>query len=113
MQEIPLRATGNQTLQVVLEGQNCSLRLYTRNLSDGVETLFCDLSIDQDPVFYGCPCLDGLPMPLYAWLGMTGQLVFVDMEGDEAPRWSGLGSRWKLLYMSPAEADAYREGTIL
>ncbi|WP_304037567.1 phage baseplate plug family protein [Desulfovibrio piger] len=113
MQEIPLRATGNQTLQVVLEGQNCSLRLYTRNLSDGVETLFCDLSIDQDPVFYGCPCLDGLPMPLYAWLGMTGQLVFIDMEGDEAPRWSGLGSRWKLLYMSPAEADAYREGTIL
>lgn len=113
MQEIPLRATGNQTLQVVLEGQNCSLRLYTRNLSDGVETLFCDLSIDQDPVFYGCPCLDGLPMPLYAWLGMTGQLVFIDMEGDEAPRWSGLGSRWKLLYMSPAEANAYREGTIL
>lgn len=113
MQEIPLRATGNQTLQVVLEGQNCSLRLYTRNLSDGVETLFCDLSIDQEPVFYGCPCLDGLPMPLYAWLGMTGQLVFVDMEGDEAPRWSGLGSRWKLLYMSPAEADAYREGTTL
>lgn len=113
MQEIPLRATGNQTLQVVLEGQNCSLRLYTRSLSDGVETLFCDLSIDQEPVFYGCPCLDGLPMPLYAWLGMTGQLVFIDMEGDEAPRWSGLGSRWKLLYMSPAEADAYREGTIL
>lgn len=113
MQEIPLRATGNQTLQVVLEGQNCSLRLYTRNLSDGVETLFCDLSIDQEPVFYGCPCLDGLPMPLYAWLGMTGQLVFIDMEGDEAPRWSGLGSRWKLLYMSPAEADAYREGTVL
>lgn len=113
MQEIPLRATGNQTLQVVLEGQNCSLRLYTRGLSDGVETLFCDLSIDQEPVFYGCPCLDGLPMPLYAWLGMTGQLVFIDMEGDEAPRWSGLGSRWKLLYMSPAEADAYREGTIL
>lgn len=113
MQEIPLRATGNQTLQVVLEGQNCSLRLYTRGLSDGVETLFCDLSIDQNPVFYGCPCLDGLPMPLYAWLGMTGQLVFIDMEGDEAPHWSGLGSRWKLLYMSPAEADAYREGTIL
>lgn len=113
MQEIPLRATGNQTLQVVLESQNCSLRLYTRGLSDGVETLFCDLSIDQNPVFYGCPCLDGLPMPLYAWLGMTGQLVFIDMEGDEAPRWSGLGSRWKLLYMSPAEADAYREGTIL
>ena len=55
MQEIPLRATGNQTLQVVLEGQNCSLRLYTRGLSDGVETLFCDLSIDQNPVFYGCP----------------------------------------------------------
>lgn len=113
MQEIPLRATGNQTLQVVLDGQNCSLRLYTRGLSDGVEALFCDLSIDQEPVFYGCPCLDGLPMPLYAWLGMTGQLVFIDMEGDEAPRWSGLGSRWKLLYMSPAEADAYREGTIL
>lgn len=111
MQEIPLRATGNQTLQVVLEGQNCSLRLYTRSLSDGVETLFCDLSIDQDPVFYGCPCLDGLPMPLYTWLGMTGQLVFIDMEGDEAPHWSGLGSRWKLLYMSPAEA--YREGTTL
>ena len=62
MQEIPLRATGNQALQVVLEGQNCSLRLYTRSLSDGVETLFCDLSIDQEPCFTAvrastaCPC---------------------------------------------------------
>ncbi len=113
MLEIPLRATANQTLQVVLEEQNCSLRLYTRVLSDGVETLFCDLSIDQTPVFYSCPCLNGLPMPLYAWLGMTGRLLFIDMEGDDAPQWAGLGNRWKLLYLTPDEVAAYQEGTML
>ena len=110
MQTIPLRATANQTLQVVLDGQDCSLRIYTRTLSDGGDTLFCDLDIAQRPVFYGAICLDGLPLPLYPWLGMSGRLVFVDMQGTAAPHWSGLGSRWQLVYLSPAEAEAYAEG---
>lgn len=113
MQEIPLRAAANQTLQIVLGEQNCSLRLYTRALPGGADALFCDLSIDQQPIFCGCVCLDGLPMPLYRWPHMTGRLVFVDMEGSDAPQWDGLGSRWRLIYLTPDEATAYREGTTL
>lgn len=113
MQEIPLSTAANQSLQVILEGQNCSLRLYTRVMPDGADALFCDLSIDQQPICYGCICLDGLLMPLYGWPAMAGRLVFVDMEGDSAPHWSGLGARWRLVYLSPDEAAIYREGTTL
>lgn len=110
MLEIPLTTNANQALQVVLEGQNCSLRLITRNLPDGSEPLFCDLAINNQPVFSGALCLDDVPLPLYGYLGMVGRLVFLDMEGSDAPHWSGLGSRWRLLYLTPAEAAVYTDG---
>lgn len=102
MLEIPLAATANQAFQVVLGGQNCSLRLYTRETGEAAP-MYCDLSVEQTPVCRGVPCLDAVPMPLYAWQGLKGRLVFVDMEGDEPPHWSGLGSRWKLLWLEPGE----------
>lgn len=112
MQTIPLRSTANQALQVVLDGQNCSLRIYTRTASESGDGLFCDLDKDQQAVFYGVRCLDGLTLPLYDYLGFLGKLVFVDMQGAEPPHWSGLGTRWQLVYLSPDEAGRYEAGTL-
>ena len=112
MQTIHLQTSANQTLQVILEGQNLSLRFYSRPLSDGIDRLYCDMALEQQAICRGCPCLDGVCMPLYDYLGLAGKLLFVDMEGDADPHWSGLGSRWRLIYLTPEESTAYKRGTI-
>lgn len=97
--EIPVRATPNQSFQVLLEGQNCTIRLYSRAIED-IEHLFMDLAIDQTVIFAGVICQDMERLKLYPIWPFSGQLVFVDMNGDDEPEWSGLGERWKLLYLT-------------
>lgn len=111
MKTVPLRPFPNQILQTVLGGQNCSLRLYTRDTPDG-ERLFCDLAVDQEPVFYGSICRDAVGLKRYDWLVFTGELLFIDMQGDADPHWSGLGDRWRLIWLDTVEAARFEEGTL-
>lgn len=102
MQRIPLRAVPNQSLEIVLGGQNCTLRLYTRAVAM-VEHLFCDLAVDRALVVAGQICQDMTPLILYRHLAFEGQLFFVDMQGDEPPRWHGLDDRFRLVWLAPGE----------
>ena len=103
MQRIPLRATPNQSMQIVLGAQNCTLRLYTR-AEGGVEHLYCDLAVDQSLVWGGVICQNRGILKLYGYLPFGGQLLFVDMEGDDDPVWSGLDNRFRLVYLEEGEA---------
>ena len=102
MREIPLRPIPNQSLQTILGGQNCTLRFYTREV-DCRDSLYCVLAIDQTNVFCGVICQEFFGLKLYRYWPFAGALVFVDMQGEEAPNWRGLGSRWKLLYIEEGE----------
>lgn len=102
MQRIPLRATPNQSMQIVLGAQNCTLRLYTRS-QDGVEHLYSDLAVDQSLIWGGVICQDMGPLKLYDYLPFVGQLLFVDMEGDDDPIWNGLEDRFRLVYLEEGE----------
>ena len=108
---VPVRPTPNQIFQTVLGGQNCSIRLYTRVTPAG-ERLFCDLAVDQSPVFYGSICRDAVGLKRYAHLHFVGNLLFIDMLADEDPRWAGLGDRWRLIWLDAAEAEAFEDGTL-
>ena len=113
MQRIPLRAVPNQSLEIVLGGQNCTIRLYTRTV-DGSEHLFCDLTVDKELVAGGVICQDMTPVKLYDYQPFDGQLLFVDMQGDEPPHWRGLDDRWRLVWLAEGEtaddATAAAEG---
>lgn len=102
MQRIPLRAAPNQSQQIVLGGQNCTLRLYTRTY-DGTDRLYCDLAVDQNLVFGGVICQDMAGLKLYGYQPFAGQLFFVDMEGGDDPVWSGLNDRFRLVYLEEGE----------
>lgn len=102
MIRIPLRPTPNQSLQIVLAGQNCTLRLYTR-AQDGAEHLYCDLAVEQALVFGGVICRDMVELKLYGYLPFAGQLFFVDMQGDADPDWRGLDDRFRLVYLPEGE----------
>lgn len=102
MLEIPLRSIPNQSLEIVLGGQNCTLRLYTRPV-DMAEHLFLDLAVAREIIISGIICQDMTPLVPYRHLDFEGQLFFVDMQGDESPNWRGLNDRWRLVWLAPGE----------
>lgn len=93
-QVIPLTATANQTLSVVLNSQSCSISLRTLG-----ELLYLSMSVSGTPVITTRVCrnLQNL-MEDAGYRGFTGALMFVDTQGTEDPEASGLGTRYLLAY---------------
>lgn len=112
MQTIPVRAVANQAFQCVLGDQNCSIRLFTRHTVDLGNKLYIDLAVNDAQMLNGVLCQDGLMLPYYEYLGFVGGLVFLDMQGDEDPEYTGLGDRWQLVYMDKAEAADYQNAEL-
>lgn len=85
-------------LLVVLNGQNCYFKVLSRR-----GNLYCGLTIDETPVFDGMICRDRLPLKQSRIQSFAGNIVFMDTEGEEDPRWDGLGSRFRFVYFTDDE----------
>lgn len=95
---VSLEAVKEQTVNVALNQQQCSIRLVQRDSS-----MYMDLSVNNVPLIQGVPCLYANKMVRYAYLGFSGDLVFLDTQGTSDPEYSNLGGRYKLFYMTEAE----------
>ena len=93
MQTIPISAVPSQSLQVTLGAQNCKINIYT--LSTG---MFLDLFVNNAPILTGIICRDRLKLIRLAYLGFIGDLAFIDTEGTDDPIYTGLGTRFLLVY---------------
>lgn len=98
MMKIPVQAVPGQTMRIMLGGQPCTLALRQRAAS-----LYCDLWVGADPVWRGRICRNMVNLRAFAHEGLTGALFFMDMEGFDDPHYTGLGSRWRLMYTGPGE----------
>lgn len=96
---IPLISVPSQTFNVVLAGQPCRIAIYQKSTG-----LFMDLSMAGSPIFTGVLCRDRVRLVRMKYLGFVGDLAFVDTQGKDDPNYAGLGSRWDLVYLDPAEA---------
>jgi hypothetical protein len=94
MLQIPLTTTPSQTLSVMLGGQNCQLAI--RQKSTGV---FLDVSVAGRPVVLSALCLDRVRLVRRQHLGFAGDLAFVDTQGRTDPQYTGLGTRYQLVYV--------------
>jgi hypothetical protein len=65
--------------------------------------LYTDLDVSRVNIWRGLIVRNLLPCKLYPYLAFIGQLVFVDMQGQADPQWSGLGTRWQCAYLTDAE----------
>lgn len=101
MQVIPLVVTPAQTLSASLGGQPCRITL--REKSTG---LFLDLSLNDALVIGGVVGRNAVRIVRDSYLGFVGDLVFFDLFGTADPQYTGLGSRWILVYLSPADVAA-------
>ena len=103
MYVIPLSSIPSQSLKVVLADQDCEISVLTRG-----EHLFLDLTVDGNIIQQGALLLDYVSAVQIPTRFFKGTLAMVDTQGNEAPRWDGLGDRWQLCYWSEGEEGAPR-----
>lgn len=114
MQLVPLTAVPSQSVQAVLDGQSVSLSVYQLGFPPVAE-LYCDLASDGTPIINCRKCrafsgstTEAAPFMLLdaSYWGFQGDFLFLDTQGDEDPQYSGLGSRWQLVYYTPDDLAA-------
>lgn len=95
MQLIRLSNIPAQQLNIVLDGLNCTFKLYQRG-----PRLYMDLETTDRVIFKGNICLNFASINQSPDPDFTGSLHFIDMQGQQAPHYEGLNSRWYLVYFS-------------
>lgn len=94
---IPIRAVPAQTVQVTLAGQ--PVTLYLRQLGgrqyisvSWAGTVLCEtvLMVNRSAIIRA------------AYTGFVGDIAVYDTQGDDAPEYTGWGSRWLLLFNDAA-----------
>lgn len=98
MQLIPVQAVPSQQLQIVLAGQNCQIAIYQKP-----QGLFVDLNSNGVDVSLAVIAQDVNPLNPIAYSGFQGNLIFTDTQGNTDPDYTGLGSRYQLIYLTAAE----------
>lgn len=104
MQVVPLQAIPNQTVQVQLGTQPCTLEVVQYPFG-----LFITVYVSNELIIGGVICLNKTRIVRSTYLGFDGDLAFVDTQGAESPVYTGLGgadARWQLAYLTAAEIDA-------
>lgn len=98
MQVVPTQAIANQSFQVQLGNQACTLNVY--QLTYG---LFMDVYVNGTLIIGGVICqnLNRIVRSLY--LGFAGDLVWLDIQGSDDPVFTGLGSRFVLVYLEVSD----------
>ena len=98
MLSVPLAATPAQTVNVVLNNQQCTIRVYQKFYG-----LFLDLSVNNNVIIQGVLCQSSNYIVQSLYLGFNGDLFFFDTQGTSDPSYTGLGSRFLLVYAAPGE----------
>jgi hypothetical protein len=114
MQTVTLSATPSQLVSAVLNGQSVSISIYQLGFPPMAD-LYMDLVSDGAAIVNCRRCrsfsgsdTEAAPFLMLSgqYLGFQGDFLFIDKEGDEDPQYSGLGSRWQLVYYSPTDLAA-------
>ena len=98
VQIVPLLATPSQSISVQLGGQACTLDIYQK--STGV---FMDVYVNDALIIGGVACENKNRIVHSTYLGFIGDLAFFDTQGADDPDYTGMGTRWILLYLGPGD----------
>lgn len=90
---IPLSQVPSQARTVPLAGQPCSIEL--RELGG---RQYFSLSLAGEVICQNVLLVSGSWIVRSAYKGFKGDLFVVDTQGDEAPKYTGWGTRWLLAF---------------
>jgi hypothetical protein len=100
---IPTQSLASQQLQCQVAQQSVTLKIYQFNYG-----LFMDVVLTEGLGVNGVICLNRNRIVRNTYLGLVGDFGWIDTQGDEDPIYTGLGSRFLLLYLS--EQDLLDQG---
>lgn len=102
--EVPLNAVPSQTVQIVLGGQNCQIAVYQKSTG-----LYFDLTANGVTICTATLCrnLQRL-LDDRQYFGFVGDFSFFDTQNPTVdagtdPDYTGLGDRFQLIYLEPAD----------
>jgi hypothetical protein len=94
MLRIPVAAVPSQQFSVVVAGQQCQFSIYQKSTG-----LYFDLTVNRKSVANTRRIRDGVLMVRHAYLGVVGDFMMMDLRGTSDPEYSGLGTRYALVYV--------------
>jgi hypothetical protein len=101
MQVVPLQPTANQTLQCQLNGQSCTIDVWQTAYG-----LFFTLYVGTQLIKASVICENLVALIREAYFGFSGDFAFVDTQGTSDPVFTGFGTRFILIYFTPADLTA-------
>lgn len=99
MKVIPLDPVASQTLRTIVNNQSCTINLTQKDNGD----TFFDLYVSGVAIITGMLVRDRVLLVRQAYLGFIGDFAFQDNEGASDPDYTGLGTRWTLMYLEPSD----------
>jgi hypothetical protein len=101
MQTISAQAVPNQQLQCQLGTQAVTLNIYQTNFA-----LHMDVLVGAVAIIKGAICENLNRIIRDAYLGFAGDFVWFDTLGTANPVYTGIGTRYQLVYLSPTDLAA-------
>lgn len=98
MNVIPIQPVASQMVKSVLDGQNFQIGIHQKD-----QGIFVDVNVDGVDIVVSVIARDAVPIVCRDYAGMDGNLVFIDTQGNSDPIYTGLGTRFALVYLTAAE----------
>jgi hypothetical protein len=95
---IPIVTLPNQALQTQVNGQGCQIAIYQTAYG-----LFLDLYNAGVLVIGGALAKNQTLIVRNSYFGFIGDFAFIDTQGATDPVYTGLGTRYLLLYLFPSD----------
>lgn len=103
-QVVPLQAVASQTAQCSVGGQAATVNVYQQALG-----LYMDVLIGTQAIAQGVICLNKTLIVRNTYFGFLGDFIWLDTQGGNSPAspvYTGIGGRFVLLYLTPADIAA-------
>jgi hypothetical protein len=101
MMLIPAQPLPNQSMQALLGDQNCTI-----NLAQNAYGLFMTLYVGTETICSNVICQNLNRIVRDAYLGFIGDFIFNDTQGTSDPVYTGIGSRYQLIYLEAGDLPA-------
>ena len=106
MLTIPIQNIPNQNFKVIINGLNCNITLFNKDRIYGFSTddnplifaLYFNLSVNGNIITTNTICENISPLIKQKYKEFPGNFIFIDLNGNSSPFYSGLGTRFKLVY---------------
>ena len=90
---IPLKPIPSQSLTISLNGQQCYIKVFSKN-----DEVFIDLTVNEIIICQGILCTKNVIILPNDSFSFTGILYFTSQENSENPDYTTFGDKWFLQY---------------